>query len=205
MSLTLAIDTATRRTGIALATEAAVVAEYYEEGATAHGEALSRLASKLLEGVDRASISSVAVGIGPGPFTGLRVGISFAQSFAFALGVPLTSVCTLDVIAAEVTCNQEFAIATDARRKEVYWARYSADGKRSGEVRVIKPGDLDDEERWLPTAGDAVEIYGDLFPYLLDPLFPNMGLLASRAPEFALTDSAPMYMRRPDATPPVLA
>ncbi|NBP92310.1 MAG: tRNA (adenosine(37)-N6)-threonylcarbamoyltransferase complex dimerization subunit type 1 TsaB [Actinobacteria bacterium] len=204
MSLTLAIDTATRRTGISLATEAAVIAQYYEEGATAHGEALSRLASQLLQGIDRSEITSVAVGIGPGPFTGLRVGISFAQSFAFALGVPLISVCTLDVIAAEVSCNQEFAIATDARRKEVYWARYSAAGKRLGEVRVIKPSELTDEERWLPTAGDAVEIYGELFPFLLEPLFPNMGLLAARAAEFSLADHAPMYMRRPDATPPVL-
>jgi len=205
MSLTLAIDTATRRTGIALASSQIVIDELYEEGATAHGEALSRLASQLLQGVDRSTISSVAVGVGPGPFTGLRVGISFAQSFAFALGVPLISVCTLDVIAAEVSCNQEFAVATDARRKEVYWARYSAAGKRLGELRVLKPGDLTDEERWLPTAGDAVDIYGELFPYLLDPPFPSMAVLAARASEFALADYAPMYMRRPDATPPVLA
>lgn len=204
MSLTLAIDTATRRTGIALASAQRVIGELYEEGATAHGEALSRLAARLLQDVDRQQISAVAVGVGPGPFTGLRVGISFAQSFAFALGVPLISVCTLDVIAGEVACNQEFAVATDARRKEVYWARYSAAGKRVGEVRVIKPGELTDEERWLPTSGDAVEIYGELFPYLLDPLFPSMALLAARAYEFALADSAPMYMRRPDAIPPVI-
>ena len=70
MSLTLAIDTATRRTGIALASSQNVIGELYEEGATAHGEALSRLASQLLQGVDRATISSVAVGVGPGPLLG---------------------------------------------------------------------------------------------------------------------------------------
>ena len=148
----LAIDTATHRTGMALVEGTQIIGEVYEEGATAHGEALPRLAQQLLKDIDRQQINSVAVGMGPGPYTGLRVGIAFAQSFASALSIPLIPVCTLDVIAAEVMCDREFAVATDARRKEIYWARYNSNGKRIGNIKVVAPHSLAEEERWLPTA-----------------------------------------------------
>jgi len=67
-------------------------------------------------------IDQVIVGMGPGPFTGLRTGIVFAQSFAFAQGLPIHGVCSLDALAFGIELP-EFIVATDARRKELYWAK----------------------------------------------------------------------------------
>lgn len=201
----IAIDTATHRTGIALVEGTQIIGEVYEEGATAHGEALPRLAQQLLKDIDRQQINSVAVGMGPGPYTGLRVGIAFAHSFASALSIPVVPVCTLDIIAAEVICDREFAVATDARRKEIYWARYNAHGKRIGNIKVVAPQSLAEEERWLPTAGQASNLYVDLFPFVLEPTLPSVGVMAVRAESLALSDSSPLYLRHPDATPPGVA
>src|SRR4029079_2681933 len=78
----------------------------------------------------RADLTAVAVGVGPGPYTGLRVGVGTARALRAVLRSPVHGVCSLDVVAAHVPRGREFLVATDARRKEVYWARYDAAGMR---------------------------------------------------------------------------
>jgi tRNA threonylcarbamoyl adenosine modification protein YeaZ len=132
------------------------------------------LPSLVQEGVKGFTIDEVVVGMGPGPFTGLRVGIAFAQSFALARGISVRGVCSLDAIAAQVN-EKDFIVTVDARRKEVYWARYK-DGVRIGEPAVSFPADV-----------SGAPIHPDLYP--------DMKALV------ALTGNIiePMYLRRPDA------
>ena len=148
MSKVLAIDTSTSRSCVAIIDGAKVLYSGFRDGATAHGPSLPSLVQEALAVSD---VDEVVVGMGPGPFTGLRVGIAFAQSFALAREIPVRGVCSLDAIAAQVT-EKDFIITVDARRKEVYWARYT-DGVRVGEPAVNFPADV-----------TGATIHADLFP-----------------------------------------
>jgi tRNA threonylcarbamoyl adenosine modification protein YeaZ len=171
MSKVLAIDTSTSRSCVAIIEGAKVIYNGYRDGATAHGPSLPELVQEALAVSD---VDEVVVGMGPGPFTGLRVGIAFAQSFALAREIPVRGVCSLDAIAAQVT-EKDFIITVDARRKEVYWARYT-DGARIGEPEVNFPAEV-----------EGAMIYADLFPDML-ALVNLPGNIIE-----------PMYLRRPDA------
>ena len=122
MTISLAIDTATSRTIVGVIEDGKVLFEAFHNGATEHGFAITELVMKALEICPKPD--QVVVGMGPGPFTGLRVGIAFAHSFALARGIPVRGVCSLDAIAAQIQ-ESDFIITVDARRKEVYWARYT--------------------------------------------------------------------------------
>ena len=137
MSKTLAIDTSTSRTSVAIIEDGQVVFSGFQDGATAHGPSLPALVQEALAVSD---VDDVVVGMGPGPFTGLRVGIAFAQSFALAREIPVRGVCSLDAIAAQID-DKDFIITVDARRKEVYWARYT-NGARVGDPAVNFPADV---------------------------------------------------------------
>jgi len=171
MSKVLAIDTSTSRTSVAIVEDSKVLYSGFRDGATAHGPSLPALVQEALavSGVDE-----VVVGMGPGPFTGLRVGIAFAQSFALARAIPVRGVCSLDAIAAQVQ-EADFIVTVDARRKEVYWARYSND-VRVGEPAVSFPADV-----------TGATIHPDLFP--------DMNSLVNLAGDI----TEPIYLRRPDA------
>ena len=171
MRITLAIDTSTSRTSVAIIEDGSILWSGHRDGATEHGPALPALVQ---EGVKGFTIDEVVVGMGPGPFTGLRVGIAFAQSFALARGISVRGVCSLDAIAAQVS-EKDFIVTVDARRKEVYWARYK-DGVRVGEPAVSFPADV---------AGAPIH----------PDLYPDLKALVS------LTGNIiePMYLRRPDA------
>ena len=171
MSITLAIDTSTARTSVAIIEDGSILWSGHRDGATEHGPALPSLVQ---EGIKGFVIDEVVVGMGPGPFTGLRVGIAFAQSFALARGISVRGVCSLDAIAAQVN-EKDFIITVDARRKEVYWARYK-DGVRVGEPAVSFPADV-----------SGAPIHPDLYPDL-----KALVALAGNITE-------PMYLRRPDA------
>ena len=182
MSVILAIDTSTTRTSAALISDKQVLWSSYEDGVTAHAEAVPRLVQKALE-IDN-EIFQVIVGMGPGPYTGLRAGISFAQAFAWARNIEIRGVCSLDAIACTA---HEYIAATDARRKEIYWAKYK-DGKR-----------VDGPHVNLPT-----EVHGDLFvgegahKYGLcaQASYPDVSVFHLLSPV-----DQPMYLRRPDAVP----
>jgi tRNA threonylcarbamoyl adenosine modification protein YeaZ len=171
MSKVLAIDTSTSRSCVAIIDGSKLLYSGYRDGATAHGPSLPALVQEALAVSD---VDEVVVGMGPGPFTGLRVGIAFAQSFALAREIPVRGVCSLDAIAAQVT-EKDFIITVDARRKEVYWARYT-DGARVGEPAVNFPADV-----------TGAKIHADLFP--------DMAALVNLPGNII----EPMYLRRPDA------
>jgi len=171
MTKVLAIDTSTSRTSVAIIEDGTVVYSGFRDGATAHGPSLPALVQEALAISD---VDEVVVGMGPGPFTGLRVGIAFAQSFALAREIPIRGVCSLDAIAAQIQ-EADFIITVDARRKEVYWARYT-NGVRVGEAAVNFPADV-----------TGAAIHADLFP--------NMKALVSLLDDI----QEPIYLRRPDA------
>jgi tRNA threonylcarbamoyl adenosine modification protein YeaZ/ribosomal-protein-alanine acetyltransferase len=132
VSTILAIDTSTDRTSVAIVRDGKSLIELHHDDALAHGEALPKLVQQAL--VIESEIDLVAIGMGPGPFTGLRVGISFGQSFALAREIPWKGVSSLDAIAVDAGV-EDFIVAIDARRKELFWARYF-EGRRISEPAV---------------------------------------------------------------------
>lgn len=202
-SLVLAIDTATpavtagvlRVDGDAVE----VLAEQVTVDARAHAE---RLTPNIVDALADAAVSvdqldAVVVGCGPGPFTGLRVGMATAAAFGHALGIPVRGVCSLDAIAAGST--GDVLVVTDARRREVYWARYH-DGRRVDGPAVNAAVDV-------PGGAEAVAgspEHAALFELpRLAPVYPTAaGLVAAVADWVSEPDPlVPLYLRRPDAKP----
>ena len=182
MSTYLLIDTSTSRTSVAIVGDGKTLFASHHDGALSHGEALPELVAQGLKLESR--IDRVIVGMGPGPFTGLRAGISFAQSFALGRGIPWQGVCSLDAIANQIS-ESDFIVAIDARRKEVFFARYT-NGLRIGEPKVCQPSQL--------TAFD-IPIYGEVSNQYPDPT-AFIAIAESGATYFQ-----PIYVRRPDAYP----
>ena len=352
--LLLAFDTATPAVTVALRGDEGVLAEHTEIDARRHGELLAPGIEKVLAdaGCSRTDLTGVAVGVGPGPFTGLRVGLMTARALADALDIPVYGVCTLDILAAAAataalqgrapdadptthlgTLNPappgiapqtiataaaagandtgaesasagageqggggvranaasadggarggatgdlsgggvrasaasaeggaqgggagawsergthvgaisavaargaqrgevgdlgvgegdplvgavlgaaggRFAVATDARRREVYWAIYDLTGRRETDPSVDRPADIAGRLAGLAVAGQGPVLYPEQFPYALDPALPSAAVLAEltarrllEAPE-ALLPPVPLYLRRPDAVEP---
>jgi tRNA threonylcarbamoyl adenosine modification protein YeaZ len=168
-------------------------------------------------GASPTDLSAIAVGVGPGPYTGLRVGLITARAMAESLKVPVHGVCTLDVIAWASGRTEPFTVATDARRKEVYWARYSSFRERVTEPAVAKPADvladvLAGRPDGHPVIGEGAALYADTLGVPgLEPalLLPAAGALAelvvarlSGLPGPELLPPEPLYLRRPDAREP---
>lgn len=161
MSYSLGIDTS-YEVAVGIAKDGVPLDSIAVANTRAHAESLmpSVMALCSQHGITPAELGEVAVGMGPGPFTGLRVGIVTARTLALLLGVAVRGVCSLDVLARQWVRSDappEFIIASDARRKEVYWARYVA-GRRIGNPEVSTP----DSVPPLPVAGPASEIYPQL-------------------------------------------
>jgi tRNA threonylcarbamoyl adenosine modification protein YeaZ len=186
-----------------------------EVASNRHGELLAPMIEAVLAeaGAVPGDLAAVGVGLGPGPFTGLRVGIMTAASLGDALGIPVYGVCSLDVIAAAAARDgHRFAVLTDARRKQVYWAVYDEAGRRVEGPELATPGELSAHLAGRVThvigAGALAyrEHFGDFVVAETNAL-PDAALLAGcivgkvldGAPSDTLT---PLYLRRPDATPP---
>jgi tRNA threonylcarbamoyl adenosine modification protein YeaZ len=151
-------------------------------------------------GVNRRDLGAVAVGLGPGPFTGLRVGVVTAATLADALGIPSYGICSLDALG-----TGERVAMTDARRREVYWARYDSTGARVEGPSVDKPAELASRLAGIPVVGAGAIAYAEVLAGLDlrdEPRYPS----ASRIVELALQNEpgtlVPMYLRRPDAEEP---
>jgi tRNA threonylcarbamoyladenosine biosynthesis protein TsaB len=195
-----------------------------------HAELLAPMIAEVLAdvGMDRTAITAVVVGTGPAPFTGLRVGLVTARTLALALGVPVHGVCSLDAIAAQAAGDLALAVGTkilvvsDARRREVYWARYRTVGSRaevgSGPVVELIAGSGVAAAASVAADGvDGAVVVGRgaaLYPADLPlapgaPLDPDPARLARIALARLATSAAgtvlptePLYLRRPDAVPP---
>ncbi len=200
----LAFDTATQLVSVALHDGERVVVELSSEVPMKHGEHLAPLIARSLEqaGIVRQDLTAVAVGVGPGPFTGLRVGVVTARTLGFVLDVPVYGVCSLDAVALEVVASGattgSFLVATDARRKEVYLASYDGDGRRLEGPVVTRPAEVATD---APVAGAGPELYPDAFPRAIAPVRPRAGWIATGVSSelVELLDPEPLYLRRPDA------
>ncbi len=224
--LVLAFDTATPAVTVALSDGTHVLAETTTVDARRHGELLASSIDAVLAegGAGRLDITAVAAGTGPGPYTGLRAGLVTARVLGSALSVPVYGVCTLDVIAADAAAaagGREFIVATDARRREVYWARYDASGRRLEGPAVGFPAEVADTTARLAAhsaqtaqtgpgvlvAGAGALLYPGVLGEPISPSYPAGGTLARLAARqlaagAPATGAEPIYLRRPDARVP---
>lgn len=224
--LILGIDTATSAIAVGLSDGERTASDHHLDP-RGHTEHLAPLVRDLLarEGTSPRALTAIAVGTGPGPFTGLRVGMVTALTMGHALGIPVHGICSLDVLAHQALCHScgggpaghqlrsgdEVLVASDARRKEVYWARYAVELDRDGVPvssrvsgpAVERPAHLPEELRRMPTAGRGPLLFPDLFDHPVGPLDVDAGVLARLATDGVRSGAAmpvePLYLRRPDA------
>ncbi|MGI4893671.1 MAG: tRNA (adenosine(37)-N6)-threonylcarbamoyltransferase complex dimerization subunit type 1 TsaB [Janthinobacterium lividum] len=216
--LLLAIDTATDGVAVAVHDGSDVLASRRAGDARHHNEVLVATIEAVLAeaGRSRTEVSDLAVGVGPGPFTGLRVGLATARTLALAWDAALHGVCSLDAIAAQAVADgsvgpgEEFLVATDARRREVHTARYGVTGEglhRLAGPDVLAPAEV--ERGDLVVLGRGTQLYPEFLgperaPYDVDGAALArvvVDALAGRG-GLELLPAQPLYLRRPDATEP---
>jgi tRNA threonylcarbamoyl adenosine modification protein YeaZ len=196
--LVLAIDTATPAVTAGVVADGELVAERVTVDPRAHAERITPnvLGALADAGLSMTDLGAVVVGCGPGPFTGLRVGMATAAAYGHALGIPVYGVCSLDAIGGQTT--GETLVVTDARRREVYWARYR-DGIRTGGPAVAAPASVD------PGVAEAVAgspEHAALFGLpVCEPSYPTPAGLVAAVTEWSDSPArlVPLYLRRPDA------
>lgn len=210
--LILSLDTSAAASA-ALVLDGVVTGVFATEDTRSHAEVLTPAVADLLAeaGIAGTDLTAIVVGVGPGPFTGLRAGLATARTLAYVWDVPLHGVMSLDSIAEDAAAHAgtgEFLVATDARRKEVYWARYRAD---DGVPRL-----LDGPHVGAPSSLPALATYGkgaSLYPDVLagvegfTELHPSAAALGRSAYRrlsagLDLLDTAPLYLRESDARVP---
>ena len=164
------------------------------------GELTAELISQVVadSGLEISEITDVVVGVGPGPFTGLRVGLVTAAVFAHARNIPIHGICSLDAIAFDYT--KPCVVVTDARRKELYWARY--EDKRIGEPQVSKPEDLLAQFPDSEFVGPGAQLYPDFISGKVSELKAGSLARLFASGTAQLVDVSPMYLRKPDAVEP---
>jgi tRNA threonylcarbamoyl adenosine modification protein YeaZ len=218
--LLLGLDTATPAVTVALHDGTRVLAEATSVDRHRHSELLAPAIARVLAeaGAERGDLTAIAVGVGPGPYTGLRVGVVTARVLGAALGIGVHGVCSLDIIAADVEAPR-FLVATDARRREVYYACYDESGRYLGPL-VGRPDEIEQRES-LPAVGEGARLYDWAFPAALGNgvLYPSAASLcnivaaelaggipagtpAGAARRQQLLPPEPLYLRRPDAREP---
>ncbi|WP_102419952.1 tRNA (adenosine(37)-N6)-threonylcarbamoyltransferase complex dimerization subunit type 1 TsaB [Mycobacterium sp. 4858] len=202
MTLVLALDTATPAVtaGIVRRDDMTVLAERVTVDARAHAERLTPnvVAALADAGLTMGDLDAVVVGCGPGPFTGLRVGMATAAAYGHALGIPVRGVCSLDAIGVRTT--GEVLVVTDARRREVYWARYR-DGFRMDGPGVHAPVDVDPGgAQAVAGSKEHAEPFG--LPHR-GPVYPTPAGLVAAVPDWSQRPLplVALYLRRPDAKP----
>lgn len=221
----LAIETAVEQVGVALADHRGVVAEASLASEKRHAESLAPMINFVLDqaGLVPADLSVVAVDVGPGLFTGMRVGIAAAQSLAWALEIPVAPVCSLDALALNVEWSDDTVVtALDARRGEVYWCLHKARPSGGGWVRVTEPVvtspedlavHLADRAESVTCVGTGIERHRDIieavpFARCADAAtrYPRASAVAQLGRAMVATDTAvaadavvPLYLRAPDA------
>ncbi len=181
MNNVLVIDTSTDRSTAGLVMNGVVIAEFFHDDPLAHGEVLPKLVAQVLESVPwGVSIDQVAIAMGPGPFTGLRVGIAFGEAFALARNILWIGVSSLAAMAS-VVADDEFVVAIDARRREFFCEHY-LHGNLHTPARTLQREDF-----------EQIQI-----PKYLEP--PTVLALATLSLTLR-SISEPIYIRKPDAHP----
>lgn len=201
--IVLAIDTATTDLVVGLVdTDTGQATDHIQPGTRGHNEHLVPAIQAVLAEAGRsfADLGAIVVGVGPGPFTSLRIGMVTASSMGQALGIPVHGVTTHDAIATRLGAKARTLVATDARRKEIYWATY-ADGVRTGGPDVVKPAELE-----LPHDVEVASVPAHIE---LDVNAERVDYTPRAAELVALADLdaepgplTPLYLRRPDAQVP---
>lgn len=193
----LAIDTSV---GVTVAVQR-IDGQIFEASLDSHGiqgELTATLVNQVLEqaGITTGQVTDVVCGVGPGPFTGLRVGIATAEVFAYALGIEIHAICSLDAIAYDF--GSPCVVVTNARRKELYWAKYGL--IRESQPQVNLPTEIPPSD--LPFVGPGVELYPEIVSGTNLPL--RAGALAEifASGQAQLVPLEPMYLRKPDAQEP---
>lgn len=204
----VALDTATPATTVAVCRDGEILAERSIIDARRHAELLTPSIQAVLSDarVALSQVTDIAVGIGPGAFTGLRVGLVTARALADALDVDIHGVVTLDVLARASGLQEPFAVVSDARRREVFWGRYSGEAIRVEGPFVGAPVEVADHLDGIPVVGAGATPFSDLFADIRSPELPAAGALALQAwaalvAGRRLLPAEPMYLRRPDVTP----
>lgn len=199
MILTLDTSTPAVTAGIVRRDDLTVLAQRVTVDARAHAERLTPNVIEALAdaGLTMADLNAVVVGCGPGPFTGLRAGMATAAAYGHALDIPVYGVCSLDAIG--VLTTGEALVVTDARRREVYWARYR-DGVRTAGPDVCAPADLDPGPARVVAGSPEHAALFDL--PRCEPVCPTSNGLV-RAVNWDKEPEPPvaLYLRRPDAKP----
>jgi tRNA threonylcarbamoyl adenosine modification protein YeaZ len=208
--LLLGLDTATPAVTVALHDGGQPLAQLVTVDSHRHAELLAPAIAKVVAdaGASPHDLTGVVVGVGPGPYTGLRVGLVTARVLGAALGIPVYGLCSLDVIAADVVTGGDFLVATDARRRELYWACYDSTGRRTVGPEVSRPALI--PVSGLPAAGEGPMLYPEVLPDGLGPAYPAAATLCRIAVAALKADDAgerllppePLYLRRPDVREP---
>lgn len=201
-TLVLTLDTSTPAVtaGVVRREDLCVLAQRVTVDARAHAERLTPnvVAALADAGSTMADLGAVVVGCGPGPFTGLRAGMATAAAYGHALGIPVYGVCSLDAIGVQTTGDA--LVVTDARRREVYWARYR-DGIRTGGPGVDAPAAVDPGgARAVAGSPEHAAMFG--LP-VCEPVHPTPAGLVAAVGDWT-AEPAPLvalYLRRPDAKP----
>ncbi|TCM41909.1 tRNA (adenosine(37)-N6)-threonylcarbamoyltransferase complex dimerization subunit type 1 TsaB [Kribbella sp. VKM Ac-2568] len=209
----LGFDTSSAAVTVAVADpiSGAVLASSSTVDALRHGELLAPAIAEALAtaGCTPRDLTRIAVGVGPGPFTGLRVGLVTARTMADVLEIEVAGVCSLDILARQSSLTLPVAVATDARRKEIYWALYdgpAADGsrRRLEGPAVDRPADVAHVLAGLPVIGRGAVLYAEALGLDTNdvPEYPSAEVLALGVATGTLPVVAPdpLYLRRPDVT-----
>lgn len=204
----LAWDTSSDRVTVALHDGNRVVGHRTGVGARRHAEVLTPLVGQVLAdaGVDGRDLAAIVVGVGPGAYTGLRVGLVTAQALGASWAVPVRGGCSLDVLAFQAVheherrCVDGLLVVTEGGRRQVFWARYTAQGVRVSGPTVSAPADV--EHRGMPCVGSGALAHRELFPAALEPSHPDAGWLARGMVDGRIAEQpvAPLYLRQPDVT-----
>jgi tRNA threonylcarbamoyladenosine biosynthesis protein TsaB len=204
----LAWDTSTDVVTVAVHDGSQLLAHRTGDAVRRHAEVLTPLIAAALAdvGVRGSDLQGIAVGVGPGAYTGLRVGLVTAQTLATAWAVPAQGACSLDALAVQALHEHPsrfgdgLLVVVDARRGHVFWARYTAEGRRVSGPAVDVPTAL--AARRLPAVGSGALAHGELFTQALEPSTPDAGWLSSGLLDGRITPLpvAPLYLRQPDVT-----